>query len=150
MPKRETACDVVPVPSMDSYAQFALKADGKEMSTTMAFVRMLGNLLKDGKLGPRIVPIVADEARTFLSMPHPEPDRPHGGERKSPAPTGSPEAARRLFAMARPIGRTLVETYLRNRAITALHETGALRFHPYCYYRADENAPTETWPTRWK
>ena len=35
------------------------------MSTTMAFVRMLGNLLKDGELGPRIVPIVADEARTF-------------------------------------------------------------------------------------
>ncbi|WP_310611575.1 alpha-ketoglutarate dehydrogenase [Limnohabitans sp.] len=65
MPKRETACDVVPVPAMDSYAQFALKADGKEMSTTMAFVRMLGTLLKDPALGPRIVPIVADEARTF-------------------------------------------------------------------------------------
>ena len=48
--------------------------------------------------------------------------------------------------MAKPIGRTLVETYLHNRAITALHETGALRFHPRCYYRADENAPTETWP----
>ena len=40
-------------------------ADGKEMSTTMAAVRMLGNLLKDKTLGPRIVPIVADEARTF-------------------------------------------------------------------------------------
>ena len=35
------------------------------MSTTMAFVRLLGNLLKDATLGPRIVPIVADEARTF-------------------------------------------------------------------------------------
>ena len=31
----------------------------------MAFVRMLGNLLKDAQLGPRVVPIVADEARTF-------------------------------------------------------------------------------------
>ena len=41
------------------------QADGKEMSTTMAFVRMLGDLLKDKALGPRIVPIVADEARTF-------------------------------------------------------------------------------------
>ena len=41
------------------------QAGGKEMSTTMAFVRMLGNLLKDPALGPRIVPIVADEARTF-------------------------------------------------------------------------------------
>ena len=65
MPKRETSCDVVPVPTIDNYAQFALKADGKEMSTTMAFVRMLGTLLKDPTLGPRIVPIVADEARTF-------------------------------------------------------------------------------------
>jgi pyruvate dehydrogenase E1 component len=65
LPKRYTACATVPVPAMTSYAQFALKADGKEMSTTMAFVRMLGNLLKDQDLGPRIVPIVADEARTF-------------------------------------------------------------------------------------
>ena len=65
MPRRETACAVVPVPAINAYAQFALKADGKEMSTTMAFVRMLGALLKDKALGPRIVPIVADEARTF-------------------------------------------------------------------------------------
>ncbi|MFC7411035.1 alpha-ketoglutarate dehydrogenase [Hydrogenophaga atypica] len=65
LPQRETACDVVPVPPLAGYGQFALKADGKEMSTTMAFVRMLGNLLKDAQLGPRIVPIVADEARTF-------------------------------------------------------------------------------------
>jgi pyruvate dehydrogenase E1 component len=65
LPKRETVCDVLPVPELASYAQFALAADGKEMSTTMAFVRMLGNLLKHAELGPRIVPIVADEARTF-------------------------------------------------------------------------------------
>jgi pyruvate dehydrogenase E1 component len=72
LPKRHTAAQVVPVPPLtlpvdqgNSYAQFALQADGKEMSTTMAFVRMLGNLLKDKALGPRIVPIVADEARTF-------------------------------------------------------------------------------------
>ncbi len=65
LPKRETSCDRLPVPALASYGQFALQADGKEMSTTMAFVRMLGNLLKDRQLGPRIVPIVADEARTF-------------------------------------------------------------------------------------
>jgi pyruvate dehydrogenase E1 component len=65
LPKRETTCDRLPVPALSSYGQFALQADGKEMSTTMAFVRMLGNLLKDSTLGPRIVPIVADEARTF-------------------------------------------------------------------------------------
>ena len=65
LPRRETACEVVPVPPAASYAQFALQAGGKEMSTTMAFVRLLGTLLKDPQLGPRIVPIVADEARTF-------------------------------------------------------------------------------------
>ena len=65
LPKRETTADVLPVPGIATYAQFALTPDGKAMSTTMAFVRMLGNLLKDATLGPRIVPIVADEARTF-------------------------------------------------------------------------------------
>ena len=65
MPRRETHCDVVPKPDLMAYARFAVAADGKEMSTTMAFVRMLGALLKDPSLGPRIVPIVADEARTF-------------------------------------------------------------------------------------
>ena len=65
LPRRETACAPIPVPALASYATFAVQAAGKEMSTTMAFVRILGALLKDGALGPRIVPIVADEARTF-------------------------------------------------------------------------------------
>jgi pyruvate dehydrogenase E1 component len=65
LPKREARCDPVPVPDLAAYATFATQAAGKEMSTTMAFVRMLGSLLKDRALGPRIVPIVADEARTF-------------------------------------------------------------------------------------
>jgi pyruvate dehydrogenase E1 component len=65
LPRRLSQCAVVPVPDPASYAQFALQAGGKEMSTTMAFVRLLGTLLKNPQLGPRIVPIVADEARTF-------------------------------------------------------------------------------------
>ena len=65
LPKRYATADVIAVPEITRYAAFALQADGKEMSTTMAFVRMLGGLLKDPQLGPRIVPIVADEARTF-------------------------------------------------------------------------------------
>ena len=65
LPKRYTQADVVPVPAVADYASFAVNAAGKDMSTTMAFVRLLGNLLKDSQLGPRIVPIVADEARTF-------------------------------------------------------------------------------------
>jgi hypothetical protein len=87
---------------------------------------------------------VAEEARRFLNLPKPE-RRPAAGGVK-PAPRGSPESARRLFAMARPIAGTLVEAYLLQRGIVTLHDAGALRFHPHCYYRPDEHAPTETWP----
>ena len=65
IPARQTTASALAVPALASYAAFAIDADGKEMSTTMAFVRMLTNLLKDPLLGPRVVPIVADEARTF-------------------------------------------------------------------------------------
>ncbi|WP_460114619.1 alpha-ketoglutarate dehydrogenase [Pseudomonas sp. H3_G03] len=65
VPRRSQGATPVGVPAVSAYAGFATAADGKEMSTTMAFVRMLTNLLKDKALGPRIVPIVADEARTF-------------------------------------------------------------------------------------
>ncbi len=65
LPRRDTDCAALPVPPLAQYATFALQPGGKDMSTTMAFVRMLGGLLKDPVLGPRIVPIVADEARTF-------------------------------------------------------------------------------------
>src|SRR5262249_42278062 len=88
---------------------------------------------------------VADEARRFLTLPRVDPRRPPKPVR-APVPAGSPEAAQRLFAMSQPIGRTLVEIYLRNRGIKAVHDAGALRFHPRCYYRPDDGSPTETWP----
>jgi hypothetical protein len=85
---------------------------------------------------------VADEARSFLALPDPEPER-----RSVPAAaSGSPEAARRLFAMSRPIRGTLAETYLRQRGISNLSGTASLRFHPRCFYRPDQHSPTETWP----
>ena len=65
LPARRSDCAKVAVPPLEATSAFALRAEGKEMSTTMAFVRILGNLLKDAALGPRVVPIVADEARTF-------------------------------------------------------------------------------------
>jgi pyruvate dehydrogenase E1 component len=65
LPSRRAAAAPVAVPALESYAAFALTAANKEMSTTMAAVRMLTHLLRDKSLGPRIVPIVADEARTF-------------------------------------------------------------------------------------
>ncbi|WP_250473711.1 alpha-ketoglutarate dehydrogenase [Caballeronia sp. GAFFF1] len=66
LPRRraKTSESLMP-PALGTWAQFALESAGKEMSTTMAFVRMLGSLMKDATLGPRIVPVVADEARTF-------------------------------------------------------------------------------------
>jgi pyruvate dehydrogenase E1 component len=65
LPARSSACEPLPTPAAETFAKFALEANGKEMSTTMAVVRMFGALLKDSALGPRIVPIIADEARTF-------------------------------------------------------------------------------------
>jgi len=65
LPMRQTDAPVFQVPNISSHAQFALSPKGKEMSTTMAFVRQLGALLKDPMIGPKVVPIVADEARTF-------------------------------------------------------------------------------------
>ena len=90
---------------------------------------------------------VAKEARHFLSLPRSEPEpEPDHGPLPSSVPAGSPESARRLFAMAQPITGTIVEAYLRKRGITALHGTASLRFHPRCYYRPDAWSPTETWP----
>jgi pyruvate dehydrogenase E1 component len=65
VPQRISGSKNLPVPSIESYAAFALEADNKEMSSTMALVRMMGGLLKDPQLGKHVVPIVADEARTF-------------------------------------------------------------------------------------
>jgi len=89
---------------------------------------------------------VLEEARSFLSLPRPEPAPAAKNRVRTPVLSGSTEAARRLFAMSRPIRGTPVEAYIRTRSITALHETGHLRFHPHCYYRPDDHGPTEVWP----
>jgi pyruvate dehydrogenase E1 component len=65
LPARATSAESLATPSADAFAKFALEAAGKEMSTTVAFVRMVGALLRDPILSKRIVPIIADEARTF-------------------------------------------------------------------------------------
>ncbi len=88
-----------------------------------------------------------DEARAFLRLPRPDPS-----PRKSiePAPQGSPEAARRLWAMSQPLPGTLAEAYLRSRGITNLRNCGSLRFHPRCWFRGDPDDPRdrvrEAWP----
>jgi pyruvate dehydrogenase E1 component len=53
------------VPTLADYSRFLESSGGKEMSTTMGFVRLLTRLVKDKKIGRNIVPIVPDESRTF-------------------------------------------------------------------------------------
>jgi len=64
IPERKVEAKPIDLPKQDVYGQFA--AGSKQpVSTTMAFVRLLRDLLRDKKVGPRIVPIIPDEARTF-------------------------------------------------------------------------------------
>lgn len=86
-----------------------------------------------------------DEARRFLSLPT-------GGNAQRAtdrAVRGSQEAARRLFAMGRPIPGTLADAYLSGRGLIGLGDIAALRFHPNCYYWREDrppDAPPESWP----
>jgi hypothetical protein len=88
---------------------------------------------------------VADEARRFLAMPQPQ-TLDTGAQRQPGAARGSPEAARRLFAMSRPITGTLAERYLAGRGILLAARERALRFHPGCYYRDLATGETQTLP----
>lgn len=53
------------LPADDVFAEFATGSNGQAVSTTMAFTRLLRNLARDPEFGPRVVPIIPDEARTF-------------------------------------------------------------------------------------
>ncbi|MBU6258717.1 MAG: pyruvate dehydrogenase (acetyl-transferring), homodimeric type [Burkholderiales bacterium] len=67
LPKRRTHADEhFTVPSLETFkAVLEPTAEGREISTTQAYVRFLTQLLRDKALGPRVVPILVDEARTF-------------------------------------------------------------------------------------
>ncbi len=67
LPHRRTKADeVLAVPDLDTFkAVTEPTAEGREISTTQAYVRFLTTLLRDKALGPRAVPILVDEARTF-------------------------------------------------------------------------------------
>ena len=67
LPKRlPKAEESFKVPELDAFkAVLEPTADGREISTTQAYVRFLTQLLRDKELGPRVVPILVDEARTF-------------------------------------------------------------------------------------
>ena len=65
MPLRKPAAPPIAPPADALFDEFDKGSDGREVSTTMAYVRLLSKLLKDPELGKLIVPIVPDEARTF-------------------------------------------------------------------------------------
>jgi pyruvate dehydrogenase E1 component len=65
LPSRAVRSRKLDAPKRKVFAEFTLKPEEREMSTTVAFVRMLTGILKDTKFARHVVPIVADEARTF-------------------------------------------------------------------------------------
>ena len=67
LPKRRAKADeLFKVPALEAFkAVLDPTAEGREISTTQAYVRFLSTLLRDKELGPRVVPILVDEARTF-------------------------------------------------------------------------------------
>jgi len=66
LPQRRMKAESLPVPALDVFAPLLeATSEGREISTTMAFVRMLNTIVRDKVLGKRVVPIVPDESRTF-------------------------------------------------------------------------------------
>ena len=66
LPARRTKSKSLEVPAIDAFdTLLKATAEGREISTTMAFVRILNILVKDKNIGDRVVPIVPDESRTF-------------------------------------------------------------------------------------
>jgi pyruvate dehydrogenase E1 component len=65
LPKRVVKSPALKTPSEELFEEFYSGTEGREVSTTMVYVRILAKLLRDKEIGHLIVPIVPDEARTF-------------------------------------------------------------------------------------
>ena len=65
LPARRRKAEPLNVPAISAFETFLKGTEGREISTTMAFVRILSMLVKDKEIGKLIVPIVPDESRTF-------------------------------------------------------------------------------------
>ena len=66
LPQRRTKAESLEVPKLETFAPLLeATTEGREISTTMAFVRLLNIVIKDKTIGKRVVPIVPDESRTF-------------------------------------------------------------------------------------
>ncbi|MCG8672377.1 MAG: pyruvate dehydrogenase (acetyl-transferring), homodimeric type [Pseudomonadales bacterium] len=65
LPQRRNDFEALEIPEIGVFGTFLEGSNDREMSTTMAFVRMMNSLIKQKSIGDRVVPIVPDEARTF-------------------------------------------------------------------------------------
>ncbi len=65
VPNRKIVAQPLQIPGLDAFEVLLKGTEDREISTTMAFVRMLGILVKDKNIGKLVVPIVPDESRTF-------------------------------------------------------------------------------------
>ena len=65
VPSRDGSAEPIKGPGLKTFEEFLLGTDGREVSTTMAFVRLFAKLLRDQEIGKLVVPIIPDEARTF-------------------------------------------------------------------------------------
>src|SRR5207245_1783129 len=65
LPTRRTEVTPLKTPSEELFEEFYKGTEGRSVSTTMAYVRVLSKLLRDEAIGKLIVPIIPDEARTF-------------------------------------------------------------------------------------
>jgi pyruvate dehydrogenase E1 component len=122
-PQRVVDCPTLAAPDLDVFADQLKSSGDRELSTTMAFVRMLAKLLDHPELGKYIVPIVPDEARTF-GMAHlwhggPVPQGRHlfiGRPEISPRGQQDPDALSRGDGWPDPAGG-----HLRSRGHGLLH-----------------------------
>jgi pyruvate dehydrogenase E1 component len=65
LPQRRRKTEALPTPPLANFERLLKSSEDREISTTMAFVQMLGTMLRDKAIGKHIVPIVPDESRTF-------------------------------------------------------------------------------------
>ncbi len=139
--------DVAGTPGRSLYVRLAGPAVGTDTGSagkwTDAHTGEHGDLLDLIAANRRLTCLrdTLDEARDFLRLPRPEvqPERQR-------VPVGSSAAARRLWALGKPLLSTIAEAYLRQRGITASLIDVPLRYHPRCYYRDDDGANSQGWP----
>ncbi|MFG1263278.1 DUF7146 domain-containing protein [Xanthobacter aminoxidans] len=140
--------DVRNTPGRSMFVRLRNSAKGPAGKWTDAATGEHGDLLdviREARGLSHFTDVVA-EAEMFLRLPSTSQSKEALHRRTQCSSRDPVISARRLFAAAQPIPGTIVETYLRNRGITALHDSGSLRFHQRCYYRPDAHGLIQPLP----